>query len=198
MNATSPAEPAPATTSRPGRAARAAFGALTTLLLLGLVLLAGAVVVVPRVLGAVPLAVLSGSMEPTYSPGDLVVSRPVSGDDVAPGDVITFQPTSGDPTLVTHRVVRVYDGDGGRRLVTRGDANTADDAPLVAEQVMGKVAYRVPWAGFVTTTGWGPKAAGVVAVGLVVYGVGTLARPDRGEAGCSRPRRRRREGARGR
>ncbi len=149
--------------------------------MVALVVLAGAVVVVPRVLGATPLTVLSGSMEPALSPGDVVVVRPVDPGELRTGDVVTVQPVSGDPTLVTHRVVQVdRDGTDVTGLVTRGDANGAADAPLVPDQVMGRVAYSVPLVGHATNVSWGPTAVTVLAVALLVYAAVALVRPGRG------------------
>jgi len=154
-------------------------------LLLGLVMvaavaLAGAAVVVPKLLGATPLTVLTSSMEPTLSPGDLVVVRPVDPADVTVGDVVTFQPTSDDPTLVTHRVVGILAGTDGRGgFVTQGDANGAEDDPIVADQVRGRVVYSIPWLGRVTNVSWGSTAVTVAAVGLILYAVATIAVPDR-------------------
>ena len=100
-------------------------------LVLALVL---ALVVVPRVLGGSALAVLSGSMEPRLSPGDVVVVRGV--DDPAAttqvGDVVAFQPTSDDPTLVTHRVVAkkfATDVRGSSRAVTPTAPTTTPSNP---------------------------------------------------------------------
>lgn len=160
-----------------GRVASVVLGVV----MVALVVLAGAVVVVPRVLGATPLTVLSGSMEPALSPGDVVVVRPVDPDELRTGDVVTVQPVSGDPTLVTHRVVQVdRDGADVTGLVTRGDANGAADAPLVPDQVMGRVAYSVPLVGHATNVSWGPTAVTVLAVALLVYAAVALVRPDRG------------------
>lgn len=151
-----------------------------SVLILVMALLA-ACVIVPRLLGAVPLTVLTSSMEPIHSPGDLVVSRPVPIDDIAIGDVVTMQPVSGDPTLVTHRVIaKTFSSDGEVTLTTRGDANGADDDPIVADQVMGKVIYAVPLIGHVTyalepahrtalATGAG-IALLAVGAGLVLHG----------------------------
>src|SRR5699024_11844299 len=87
-----------------------------------------AVAVVPRVMGGDALAVLTGSMQPTYSPGDVVVSVPQEAYQV--GDVVTFQPVSGDPTLVTHRIVAVtVGGPPGEQYITRRDANGDDADP---------------------------------------------------------------------
>lgn len=104
--------------------------------------------VVPRFFGGAGLTVLSSSMEPTYSPGDMVVTVPQ--DSYAIGDVVTFQPISNDPTLVTHRIVAQRSGRDGVSYVTRGDANGSDDDPIVADQVMGKVLYHVPYIGHVS------------------------------------------------
>ncbi|MFD6135358.1 signal peptidase I [Isoptericola sp. NPDC060257] len=171
----------PRTTGRPrrilGRVASVALGAV----MVALLALAGAAVVVPKAMGATPLTVLTGSMEPSLSPGDVVVVRPVDPADVQVGDVLTFQPVSGDPTLVTHRVVGlVWGGDGEPAgFTTRGDANGADDDPIVADQVQGRVLYSIPAVGHLTNASWAPTAVKVAAVGLILYGVVAVVTPDR-------------------
>lgn len=137
--------------------------------LIALLLLAVAVAVVPRVLGGAALTVLSGSMEPTYAPGDLVISVPQ--DSYREGDVVTFQPVPGDPTLITHRVVAVHYGNE-ISFTTRGDANGADDEPISSEQIMGKVIYSIPYLGYVSSAAGGNRAAivSVAGVGLLAYG----------------------------
>ncbi|MBR7539807.1 S26 family signal peptidase, partial [Mycobacterium tuberculosis] len=82
------------------------------ILLLGLLGLVVAVGVVPKVMNGAALTVLTGSMEPTYEPGDIVVSVPQEQYRI--GDPVTFQPRSGDPMLITHRIVAVTDTDEGR------------------------------------------------------------------------------------
>jgi signal peptidase len=149
-------------------------------LVLGLVL---ALVVVPRALGGSALTVLSGSMEPRLSPGDVVALRGV--DDPAAttqvGDVITFQPTSDDPTLITHRVVAKKFATDGTWFVTRGDANGADDDPIQAVQIKGVVMYSVPWIGYATL--WAGNRTGLLAavggVALFAYGAFMVLRPER-------------------
>lgn len=108
------------------------------------------VLVVPRVIGAVPLAVLSSSMEPTFRPGTLVVSQPVDPATLAIGQVITFQPVSGDPTLVTHRIIGLGYVDNDVVITTQGDNNTSPDEPIISAQVMGRVVYSIPFVGYVT------------------------------------------------
>jgi signal peptidase len=149
-------------------------------LVLALVL---ALVVVPRALGGTALTVLSGSMEPGLSPGDVVAVRGV--DDPAAttqvGDVVAFQPTSDDPTLVTHRVVAKKFTSDGTWFVTRGDANGADDDPIQAVQIKGVVMYSVPWIGYATL--WAGNRTGLLAavggVALFAYGAFMVLRPER-------------------
>jgi signal peptidase len=163
--------------ARSGRAGIAVGGVLLSLLLVVLATAVSAVAVVPRVIGAVPLTVLTGSMQPTYNPGDLVVVRPVAAEAIAVGDVVTFQPTSDDPTLVTHRVIEVRTGAAGAvsGFVTQGDANSAVDAPIVPDQVMGRVVYAVPLIGHLTHATLGPQLAMVAGVALLGYGLAAVA-----------------------
>lgn len=130
-------------------AAAGFFSGLTTVLVVALAGLALAVSVVPRLIGGVPLTVLTGSMEPALRPGDIVVVVPQEVYRV--GDVVTFQPEAGDPTLITHRIIAVTNSGYGATFTTQGDANGAPDDPIVPAQIMGRVAYRVPFVGHAVT-----------------------------------------------
>ena len=112
-----------------------------------------AAVLVPRIGGATPYTILTGSMRPNMPPGTLVVIKPVPIDQIGIGTVVTYQLKSGDPTVVTHRVVAVrYDGTGKRLFTTQGDANNAPDAKLVKPiQIKGRLWYRVKYLGYVNT-----------------------------------------------
>ncbi|MET0854758.1 MAG: signal peptidase I [Microterricola sp.] len=111
-----------------------------------------ALVVVPRIAGASPYTILTGSMRPDMPPGTIVVVKPLPFDQIRHGDVITYQIESGKPMVVTHRVVGTELVDGETRLVTRGDANEAPDVVSVREeQVKGVVWYHVPMVGFATS-----------------------------------------------
>lgn len=169
-----------ATDSSRGRLAGVVSVATTTVLVVA-VALAVALALVPRVLGGGALTVLTGSMEPTISAGDMVVVRPVEAGDVRIGDVVTFQPVSDDPTLITHRVVGKQVGSSGTTFVTRGDANGADDAPIVADQIMGEVVYQVPYAGHLALWAGGNRQGIVVATGvaLLAYATCMFLRPGR-------------------
>ena len=88
--------------------------------------------VVPRLAGATPYVLETGSMSPGMPAGTLVVVEPVEAEDIGVGDVLTYQLRSGDPTVVTHRVVEQgVDMTGQPRWRTQGDANDAADAEWV-------------------------------------------------------------------
>ena len=161
-------------------------------LLLATVVAAGlALIAVPKANDAKPLTVLSGSMAPTYDPGDVVVVGRANATELKVGDVITFQAESGDPQLTTHRVVAVSYGSEGISYVTQGDANDAPDVePVRPAQVRGEVWYSVPRVGYLSVwiaSGWLGDVVDWVAVGLVLYGAAQIV------VGLVRRRRQRRE-----
>lgn len=156
-------------------AARVALAVAVWLVVVVSVGVLGAAVLVPRLGGATPYTVLTGSMRPHYPPGTLVVARPVPVDDLRVGDVVTYQLRSGEPTVVTHRVTAIGVAvDGETVLRTRGDANRADDpAPVRAVQVRGRLWYAVPGLGrVVNQLDVTERRAGTwaVAAGLAGYG----------------------------
>ena len=120
-----------------------------TILLLGVMV---ALVVIPKALGGMSLTVLTGSMQPTIAPGDMVVTKGFTPEDAANlevGDVITFLPYSNDPLLVTHRIIAKSVSQQGYTFVTQGDNNASPDnwSPVRAEQIRGVVLYHVPKLG---------------------------------------------------
>lgn len=173
------------------------LGRAVLVLLLALVAaLALAMVIVPRVMGWVPLTILSGSMEPTIPTGSQVVVAPVEGADgaagVQVGDVITVMPYPDDDTLVTHRVVaRTEAADGAVALTTQGDANaSADPWTVTGTRLRGVVRYHVPYAGYLATALDGhQKQMGtvVVAVALLGYAAVQVLAAVRGARAGERP-----------
>jgi len=142
------------------------IGAVTIGLFLG--------VLVPRVAGATPYTVLTGSMRPSLPPGTLVVVKPIDVVDIRTGDVITYQLESGQAPVVTHRVTSVrHDLTGATTLVTKGDANDVPDADAVMPvQIRGRVWYSVPYLGRVNQVlddGQRQMAVYLIAGGLLMY-----------------------------
>lgn len=74
------------------------------------------------------ITVVSGSMHPTISVGDLVISTPVDAREVEVGDIITVR-SAYTGQLVTHRVTGVgpTSDPAAAAITMRGDANADED-----------------------------------------------------------------------
>lgn len=92
----------------------------------------------PMPFGCGSAVVLSGSMEPELSRGDLIIVREAGEYDV--NDVVVYQQ---DGILIVHRIIKVSDEE----IITKGDANPVADQPISAEAIRGKVVMTVPLAG---------------------------------------------------
>ncbi|MBR4289273.1 MAG: signal peptidase I [Oscillospiraceae bacterium] len=100
--------------------------------------------------------VLSGSMEPALSVGDLLVVRQEAS--YAQGDIVVYQ---AGRMAVVHRITAI----DGETVTTRGDANTAFDEPIAADAIKGKVVAAVPLLGYAV---WALKSPVGVAATIAV------------------------------
>ncbi|MBQ9954116.1 MAG: signal peptidase I [Eggerthellaceae bacterium] len=107
----------------------------------------------PMPFGYGAAVVLSGSMEPELSTGDLVIVG--DGGPVEVGDVVVYQDGN---LLVVHRVVET---EGGV-MVTKGDANNVADEPVAVSAVRGEVLASIPFLG--TVVSWLKSPVGTVLV----------------------------------
>jgi signal peptidase len=122
-------------------------------LLVGCVALVG-LGLVPRAGWYRPVTVLSGSMKPSFSPGDMIVVTPEPVRDVRVGQVISYRIPVGDHHVQSHRVIKIVRGGVHPVVRTKGDANNAAD-PWTAKlngttawrvrAVLPKVGYAVFW-----------------------------------------------------
>ena len=122
-------------------------------LVLYLAFVAAAVYYTPRILANVlnteyPLATItSGSMWPVLKENDLILVKGMEGSDAEIGQIIIFRNAK---SFTIHRLIKKTD-DG--KLVTMGDANDVEDAPITEADVIGRVVYlrdkpfRIPKAG---------------------------------------------------
>lgn len=94
--------------------------------------------------------VLSGSMKPYFSPGDIVVVTPEATRDVRVGQVISYHIPVGDHHVQSHRVIEVVRGGAHPLVRTKGDANAAPD-PWTA-RLNGVTAWQV--RAVVPKAGW--------------------------------------------
>lgn len=79
------------------------------------------------------------SMAPAIRGGDLLEIVPVAARDIRVGDVLLCRLGSGS---VAHRVVRIDRTPATIRITLRGDAAFADDLPVDAEDVVGRVVIK--------------------------------------------------------
>lgn len=130
--------------------------------------------------GVRPLVVRSGSMEPTYDVGDVVLVASEQAGDVEVGQVVTRYDAPEAFDSLTHRVQDVSRSGDAVQVTTRGDANqTSERWTVPADQQVGVVVASVPAVGLPLTavrssTSW------AVLVGVAVLAViAVLFRPRR-------------------
>jgi signal peptidase len=146
----------------------------------------GLALALPNVIGWHSFTVVSGSMEPAIHTGDVVVVRPVSPAEVRAGDVLTFKDPANQARLITHRLSSFRARAGRFEMVTRGDANnTAERWSVSASGRLGRVAYRVPHAGYVLALLGGRSGRilllALPALLLAAYEIARIWRPDSGK-----------------
>ena len=120
----------------------------------------------PFALGWQPTTVMTGSMEPRISAGDVVIARPIPTGTASLGHILLVDDPDHANKLRLHRYVE--DAPGGN-LILRGDANSANDSsPVTPEAVHGVAVLRVPYVGlpvvWIAEKNWGNLAAVFVAV----------------------------------
>ena len=119
--------------------------AISTVILI--ILIAAALfVTVPKLFGIEMYTVLSGSMEPVLSVGDLIYVVPVDPKEIKEGDIITFV-LNEDLVVATHRVAAI--DMAKERFTTKGDANEHEDAGTVLfGNVVGVEKFSLPKIGY--------------------------------------------------
>ena len=110
---------------------------------------------VPMPFGYGASVVLSGSMEPTLSVGDLLIVREAEHYEV--GDIVVYQ--SGTIPVV-HKIVSMDE----ETVVTRGDANNTNDEPFPVTALKGKVIRVIPKVGYGV---WALKSPAAVVILLM-------------------------------
>lgn len=100
--------------------------------------------------------VLTNSMQPQkdspkggFYAGDIILVKKIPNESIKIGDIITYATGEGSSVL-THRVkdrLSELNGESGDYLLTRGDANNADDPPVSMARVIGKTVGVIPKVG---------------------------------------------------
>ena len=135
-----------------------------TSILVAVVVIMAVLLIGLRIMGFQVYNVISGSMEPTYSVGDLLYVKEVDPDSVQVGDPITFV-LNENLVVATHRVIRV-------------DANdTPDAAPVHFNNLIGVPKFSLPGLGYVSDFVQNPPGT-YIAIGVGLMIIALLFLPD--------------------
>lgn len=88
--------------------------------------------------------VATGSMEPSYNVGDIIVSKECAPNELKVNDVIVYRGNKMDYNgkIITHKIIRIEQGENGKRLFhTMGIANVVEDPVVEEAQIYGKVVH---------------------------------------------------------
>lgn len=130
---------------------------------------------IPSVFGWKPFIVLSGSMEDTIMPGDLILTKEIDALELKEGDIISFR--TNKSTVITHRITKIVEDEGERKYYTKGDNNDTADSNIVCNnQIEGIYRYRIPKLGNIAI--YLQKPIGIIiciAVPLIIILIAQLA-----------------------
>jgi len=95
--------------------------------------------------------VLSGSMQPQFERGDVLVLKPIDRTKVTQGEILMLPAAQGDGSLFVHRVIEVNRDQGATLVRTKGDAN-----PVADPDTLKITSKQVPLVTGVINMSWAP------------------------------------------
>jgi len=96
------------------------------------------------------MVVSSGSMIPTLNVGDIILVRSINPNNITVGTIMIFHDPQNYDLLIVHRVAEV-NHYSGLNFFTKGDNNPLrDEWRVPASDVIGVLAYTVPYVGLVS------------------------------------------------
>ena len=99
--------------------------------------------------------VLTGSMSPAISTGDIIITTPITRKEPKVGDVVAYQAKRFNGENVAVFSHRIISGDIQSGFVVKGDANKSPDSQKPAgPDILGVVIFVIPFLGNILT----PKA----------------------------------------
>ena len=96
--------------------------------------------------------VVTGSMEPKYNIGDILIAKETKPSEIKVGDAISYLARSNEIKghVVTHEVVDITKDENGRYLFhSKGLVNLIEDPVVHEEQLYGVVVYKTKLLSFV-------------------------------------------------
>lgn len=117
-----------------------------------------------KLIGFRTYTVLSGSMEPEFYPGDLVITQHKDKTNIKVNDIVTYRDNEG--VIITHRIIEKTN----KGYITKGDNNNVNDADaLKNNDIIGKVKFSIPKVGHIMNFLSNPKVVAVEMVLLAVF-----------------------------
>lgn len=96
-----------------------------------------------EIIGFRSYTVLSGSMEPEFYPGDMVIIKHKNKTDIEVNDIVTYRDNDG--VIITHRIIEKT----AHGYITKGDNNNVEDDDIVKpENIIGEVKFSIPRLGY--------------------------------------------------
>ncbi len=95
--------------------------------------------------------VATGSMEPEYKVGDLIIIKETPKEKIKVGDIINYI-SENEKETITHRVKEIIEKDGQTFYKTKGDNNNSDDQELINyNNVQGILVFKISKLGTIIT-----------------------------------------------
>lgn len=121
----------------------------------------------PSFLGIKTYTIISGSMEPEVKIGDIVIVKENQNEDLNIGDIISYRQGQ---SVVTHRIVDIYETEEEKIYKTKGDSNNVEDKLEIKDNMIeGKMIGKVPFLGKISTLLQGKVAIIVIALMVYIY-----------------------------
>ena len=120
--------------------------------------------------------VISGSMEPKYKIGDVLVAVETKPEDIKVGDAISYlgNKNSFKDKVITHEVIKIEkDKKGKYYFHAKGLANAIEDPVVSEDQLYGVVKYRVITLSFIYKIVGTPLGFFIFVVVPILYIIGS-------------------------
>jgi signal peptidase len=111
--------------------------------------------------GGVVLNVQTGSMTPTFRPGDAVIAWRVAPSQLKVGDIVSYRSLRDPRVIISHRLISKQIAGRDARFITKGDALSTADPPIGSSAVIGRVWGVAPGLGKVLSWLKTPYGLGV-------------------------------------
>lgn len=104
----------------------------------------------PTILGHQLIIVTSGSMEPVFNTGSIILINTKNSDNFSEEDIVMFRFPENPQINITHRIIEVVDNENGTTYLTKGDNNDyADNLLITDDDIVGQYTHiTIPGAGY--------------------------------------------------